>query len=455
MATEDDPKPASTHVDENSDVDAAEPNPSDTTSGSEAPPADETEAAPPSTPGDDAQETAEPTPTEVAPASEPSPTKAKGARWAEPIAGFERRWTWLETRLLTFVLVWQLVSLVAWVLLSGIAVPPSSGDASGTTFRCVIAAVILGIGGWVGSRKLPLEKRRAITIAGIAVGVCIGLVLRPPADAIGGIRLAINKALALDRFDAFLVNYFSNIKGWLQDGSTLTLLGGLRGLATRLTLWLALLGASLATAAGKHIHIDIIFRFLPKRLRVPAAIINFSAAATVCVAGSWGFVDHLAIESFNAKAEDTAGAKISQITHHIGQHAFLTRKQIALDLRALPHVLRGETYDRWMSPAEWNQWVKEGGFEKHYKPEEVATIIVPEDSAAHPPLVLSPDGENTRSILVHTLNFVFPFGLIAIALRFLLRAILTISGHITVDPDEAHKEDLHSASNDAAHAGGA
>jgi hypothetical protein len=107
-----------------------------------------------------------------------------------------------------------------------------------------------------------------------------------------------------------------------------------------------------------------------------------------------------------------------------------------------------------MSPAEWNQWVKESGFESNYKPEEVASILVPEDSAPHSPMVVSPDGENTRSILVHTLNFVFPFGLLVIALRFLLRAILTISGHIPVDPDAAHKEELHGASNEAAKAGG-
>lgn len=139
----------------------------------------------------------------------------------------------------------------------------------------------------------------------------------------------------------------------------------------------------------------------------------------------------------------------------MGQHAFLTRKQIGLDLRTLPHILAGETYDRWMTPAQWNQWVKEGGFEGDYKPEEISSILVPEDSSSHTPLVVAPNGEITRGLLVHTLNFVFPFGLIAIALRFLLRAILTISGHIDVDPDAAHKEELHGASNEAAKAGGA
>lgn len=380
--------------------------------------------------------------------------KVKGAKWAEPIAAFEQRWTWLESRLLVFVLLWQLISLVTWVVLSGISAPPSTGDASGTAFRGVIAALILGTSAWFASKKLTIEKRQMLVIAGIAVGVIVGLVIRPPAGATSGLRFAVNHALGLDRFDAFLVSYFGNLKGWLQEGSTLTLMGGLRGLATRLTLWLALLGASLATAAGKHIHIDVIFRFLPKRLRVPAAIINYCAAALVCFGGVWGFVDHLAIESFGAKAEDSAGAKISRTLHHIGAHAHLTRKQIGLDLRTLPNVLGGGRYDTWMSAAEWNAWVKDAGFEGDYTPEQIASITVPADAGPHPPLVMSPSGDTTRGILVHDLSLVFPFGLLVIGLRFLLRAILTVSGHIPIDPDAAHREDIPGASTEPAKEGG-
>ncbi|MCK6589341.1 MAG: hypothetical protein L6Q76_17375, partial [Polyangiaceae bacterium] len=39
-------------------------------------------------------------------------------------------------------------------------------------------------------------------------------------------------------------------------------------------------------------------------------------------------------------------------------------------------------------------------------------------------------------------SLVLPFGLLLIGIRFLLRAILTLSGHIPVDPDAAHKDDL-------------
>jgi hypothetical protein len=37
---------------------------------------------------------------------------------------------------------------------------------------------------------------------------------------------------------------------------------------------------------------------------------------------------------------------------------------------------------------------------------------------------------------------VFPFGMLVLALRFLLRVILALSGHIEVDPDAAHKEEI-------------
>jgi hypothetical protein len=309
-----------------------------------------------------------------------------------------------------------------------LSAPPSAGSSAGTIFRAVAGAIVLGIGGWLATRSQPLNVRRLVVMGGIVLGIA----LAPLWKSRG-------------------VDYFDNIKAWLQDGSTLTLMGGLRGLGTRLTLWLALLGASLATAAGKHIHIDVIFRFLPTRLRVPAGIANFLAAATVCFAGMWGFIDYIAIESFGSKAEDSAGAKVSNIGHHMGQHFFLMRKQIGLDLRSMPHILTGDRYDRWMSAKEWNEWVKDGGFESHYTPEEAKTILATEDADAppHVPLVLAPDGETTRGILVHDLTLVFPFGLFVIGLRFLIRALLALSGHINLDPDAAHKDEARELAHEA------
>jgi len=219
-------------------------------------------------------------------------------------------------------------------------------------------------------------------------------------------------------------------------------MGGLRGLGTRLTLWLALLGGSIATGAGKHIHIDVVYRFLPKRLRVPSAVVNYAAAALVCFAGVWGFFDHIAIEYYGSRADDARGDKIVKVVHGVGDHLFLTRRQLGLDLRSLPHVLAGERYDAWMTAAAWNRWVDEGGFDERFGSNGASALRVPEGSSPHPPLVLSPTGEATPGMLAHTLGLVFPFGLLAIGLRFLLRALLTLSGHLSVDPDEAHREEV-------------
>jgi TRAP-type C4-dicarboxylate transport system permease small subunit len=352
------------------------------------------------------------------------------AAWGEPIARFDRRWLWLETRLVTFVLMWQLVALVSWVLLAGLASPPGSGGYAGIVFRGAVAAVLFSTAAWFGARRLSPALRQTLTLAGLVLGVAMA----PLCRNVG-------------------VVYFDNLRGWLQEGSTLTLMGGLRGLGTRLTLWLALLGGSLATAAGKHIHVDLLFRALPKRLRLPAAVLNACAAAAVCLAAAWGFVDHIAIESFHARADDAAGAKVARVLHGVGDHAFLTRKQLGLDLRTLPRVLAGDRYDDWLTAADWNAWVKDAGFEGRYPAADVQSLVVPDDAPPHVPFVISPDGEPTRGALVHSLGLVFPFGLVMIALRFLLRALLTVSGHISVDPDEAHKEDLRAAA--AASGGGA
>jgi hypothetical protein len=98
-----------------------------------------------------------------------------------------------------------------------------------------------------------------------------------------------------------------------------------------------------------------------------------------------------------------------------------------------------------MTAPKWNAWVKGAGYEERYPGADLTNYLVPEGSPPHVPLVVSPDGEPARGILVHSLSLVFPFGLFMIALRFLLRAVLSVSGHLSVDPDEAHKEDLHGA----------
>jgi TRAP-type C4-dicarboxylate transport system permease small subunit len=288
--------------------------------------------------------------------------------------------------------------------------------------------------GWVATKKQSLNVRRGAAIGGMVVGV-----------AIAGAWRTVG------------VEYFDNLRSWMQEGSVLTLMGGLRGLATRLTLWLALLGGSLATGAGKHINIDVIFRFVPSKFRLPIAVLNYLAAALMCFAAVWGFFDHLAIESFGANADDTAGAKVSISIERMGDHFFLTRKQLGLDVRAFPHVIKGDRYDQWMSAKAWNDWVEDADFGSRYPKETVESVLVPEDAPPHTPLVVAPDGEATRGILVHDLSLVFPFGMLAIALRFVLRALLALSRQIEIDPDAAHKEEIgqHTATAVTTKKGGA
>lgn len=356
---------------------------------------------------------------EKAAAKSPAPPPSRGAAWGAPLLRLETSWTKLETRLITWVLVAQLVVMVLWVLLSGLASPVQSGNASGHVMRAVIGMIALATLGWVATRKQSLNVRRGAAGLGMLIGILIAGAWR----TVG-------------------VDYFDNLRSWLQEGSVLTLMGGLRGVATRLTLWLALLGGSLATGAGKHINIDVIFRFVPARFRLPIAVVNYLAAALMCFGAVWGFFDHLAIESFGAKADDTVSAKVSISLDHMGDHFFLTRKQMGLDVRAFPHVIKGDRYDQWMSAKAWNEWVKDAGFEDRYPKELMESVVVPEDAPPHAPLVVAPDGETTRGILVHDLSLVFPFGMLAIALRFLLRALLALSRQIEIDPDAAHKEEI-------------
>lgn len=341
-----------------------------------------------------------------------------GAAWAQPVFNFDKKWTLFEMRLITAVLLTELFALVMWVFLGGLAAPPDSGNAAGTVFRVVVGATAFGCAGWFGSRTMPESKRNVIAV----VGLLLGGALAPLWRDVG-------------------VSYFVNLRGWLQEGSLLTLMGGLRGVATRLTLWLALLGASLATGAGKHIHVDLLFRLLPIRLRIPAAMTSACAAALMCISGAWGFFDHIAIESYGAKADASSSEKVAIVAEGIEDHLGLAWHQVGLDLRSLPRVVVGIPYDGWMSAADWNTWVDDAFGDDHPK-EELQNLYAPPSSGHHLPLVVSPRGESTRGILVHDLSFVFPFGLLAIGLRFLIRALLTLSGHLSVDPDEAHREEL-------------
>jgi TRAP-type C4-dicarboxylate transport system permease small subunit len=365
------------------------------------------------------------------PAKEPEREPRAGAPWAMPLKRFEDAWTRLEAKLCAGVLVGEVLALCAWIVLKGLATPTSTGSKAGLVFRAVLGAVALGTAAHFATRKRGVNLHRAsTTLAAIA-----GLFLAKAWIGVGTV-------------------YFSNLLNWLQDASSLTLIGGLRGLGTRLTVWLAMIGASLAAASGKHINIDVVMRFLKPQARVPAAVAAWIATAMVCVTAAWGFTDHISIESYDAPRAASAGQKLSLISHKAVEGFFLLRKQIALDLSTLPVVLGGKRYDTWLTNGEWTRRIQDAGWESHFTPEQVAALRPPPEVAAETrvPLVVAP-GETVRGVLVHLLNLVFPIGFLFIAARFLLRALLAVAGHVRVDPDAVHGEIDEAERDDAPEAG--
>jgi hypothetical protein len=67
------------------------------------------------------------------------------------------------------------------------------------------------------------------------------------------------------------------------------------------------------------------------------------------------------------------------------------------------------------------------------------------------PAVIAPDTGEGRDLLIRDLNFILPFGLLVIGLKFLLRILLVSSGQIQVDLEAAHDEEelAHAHDHDA------
>ena len=330
------------------------------------------------------------------------------------LARFDEAWTRFESILCAAVLVLEVFAFTCWIVLKGLSATSSATNHSGLVFRAVVASILFGVLAYRIARGKPPRTAAMIALAAAAVGLFVG---RASGNAGAG--------------------YFSNLLNWQQDCSWLTLLGGLRGVGTELTWWLAMLGASIATGGGKHINIDALLRFLRPKLRVPSILIGWVMSAIVCFAGVWGFFDHISIGSFGAPADAAAGEKVSIVMREGGRHFFLLRRQLSLDLMTAGHVLKGERYDGWMRGAEWNAWLAEGGWDAYYSKAEVESITMPESAAAelHPPLVVGPTGHNPRGLLTRDLHLIFPFGLFMIGLRFIVRVVLVLLGEAEAESD--------------------
>lgn len=333
----------------------------------------------------------------------------KAAAWGRPLVRFDEAWTRLEARLCVGVLLLEVLSLSLWVALKGLSAPPDSESPAGVVFRGLIGALVLGAVGYFAPRKQSLQVRRAISMGGVVLGI------------------ALAKAWA-----NVGVSFGSNLLNWYQQASSLTLLGGLRGVGTRLTLWLALLGGSLATGAGKHITIDLITRFLKPKARLPVVLSGWLGAAVICASASWGFFDHISIDSFGADADARPSAKVSAVTKGLGENFFVLRRQLSLDLKTLPHVMRGEPYADWLTGTEWNQWIDDSGFAERYGKEAAEGLKIGADDRRAPAVLIPGKGE-MRGDLIDTANLVFPFGLLMIAIRFVLLSLLVLSGHKSIE----------------------
>ena len=382
----------------------------------------------PSSPWPSAQKSEKPP--AVAAVPPPKPDEDGKAAWGAPLAKLDRGWTTLESRLAAGVLVAEIVTLVFWISIRALSATGRAGP--GMVFRALLSALVLGAIANRATKKH--EKRELITTAAVLSGLVLGTQWGEAGTA-----------------------YFANVFAWLQNSSILVFFGGVSDLAKRLTLWLALLGASLATAQRKHINVDVVMRFLSPRARVPVAVLGWLAAAIVSITASWGFFDYVAVEEMRApptiacpndetkRCPAPPMSKIDKVTSSAGRNFFLAGRQLSLDLRSFPKVITGTPYNQWLKPHEWNEWLRGGGWESHFKAEDVKAFELPEDGSVefrNPSVTAIPGGtEAIPKLLVPLMNLVFSFGLLVIGIRYILRSLLAISGWVKVDPAAAHGDD--------------
>jgi TRAP-type C4-dicarboxylate transport system permease small subunit len=309
---------------------------------------------------------------------------------APMLARLDRLWTRLEVALASLVAAALALLLVAWVVLKGLASQTSGDYVAGAVLR----AGLLALAGALLARRGFAKRRWVDAATGLAalLGAGLGLLLKN----VG-------------------VSWAANVLGWLQDGSTLTLAGGLPGLATRLTLWLVLLGASLATAQGRHLTIDLVARALSPRLRAASNLLSGLVAALVCLVSAWGFFDFIAIDGFHAALDAPPAEKWSAVQHGLSRDAFFTTRQLVLDATMAPRVLGGARWDTSLSADEWNAWLDAADWSGVLDP----TTLREAPGATHVPLVVTGQ-DAARALLMKPLSLVVPFGLLVLALRFLL-----------------------------------
>jgi TRAP-type C4-dicarboxylate transport system permease small subunit len=395
--------------------------------------------------------------------SEPNPSPPP--TWAANLKRFDKAWTSFEAKLCAVILVLEIVALCIWIVLKNMPItynPDGGGSKAGLVLRALLGGIALAT---VAHKVMGVAIKR--DPAAQTVGPVHGAVVTT-ALVIG---LALGKSWASTGAD-----FFANIYSWLQSSSSLVMFNGLRGFSSRMTLLVALLGASIATAKAKHINVDFAMRALPERFRLPAAVMGWTAAAAVCVMSAYAFFDFIAIGNFQApsKIECTDGTKgpegtglcdppfstkWEKVMSTTKKDLFVARRQIALDVTTFGRVMKGEKFSE-MPAADWNAWLDAADWAAYTDAEELASFHATDGSPREPKAPV-PGGGDLKLLLVKEFNvFVLGLGFILIAVRFLIRATLALAGAVSVDPDAAHAsgddDDDHDRSSDlldaAAHA---
>ena len=143
--------------------------------------------------------------------------------WGEPLVRIDIHWTNFETWLAVIVITGEVIALTLWIGLRGMSTPAESASYAGIVFRALFGATVLGTAALFALRNKSIVAQRVGSLTGVFLGVALAKM-----------------------WIGFGVDYTSNLLNWFQQASSLTLFGGLRGVGTRLTLLLAMLGGSLS-----------------------------------------------------------------------------------------------------------------------------------------------------------------------------------------------------------------
>ena len=375
------------------------------------------------------------------------PGRPEGAKWARPLVKFEHAWTWFEVRLLFVSLCFLILFMAGMISLNGLNQPLETEAKAGIVYRALFGASVLGGITYAVTRRLKLG---AFTIAGMSIGI-------GKAATAGALLAGI---LLAGQWREVGIQWASRVQSWLTSGSVVSMMGGPDTFGARVLMLVAMIGASLAAATNQHILIDAVVRLIPKKFRVYINVLSSLATVGVCVIVAYALFSWIAITGYGAPAEltedevaqvvkegrdptfETFGKQREAVVESLGDQFFIFRKQLKLDLGALPTVVKGGKVADRMTGREWNQWVDENGLAERY-PAEVQKMKALDHALDRPrqAYLLIP-GKDAKE-LKKGLDLVFPLGFLMMALRLLLRTLLVLAGHIEVKLEgELDEEEL-------------